>query len=501
MAARPKALPGAAASDGVKTPIAPGIIARLTGAVRYVVTGAGPEAWFGPGQPLTPVAQREAQGRQFDYPVYVNYRYTPRGDEAISFGQLRALADSCDVVRLAIETRKDQLCNLEFGVVPKDDEKDPDDRCQQVQDFLQLPDREHDWKTWLRMVLEDMFVIDAATVYPRATRGGGVYSLDPMDGGTIARLINPDGRTPLPPEPAYQQALKGLPAVDYHRDELLYLPRNPRTNKLYGFSPVEQIVVTVNIAIRKQLQQLTYFSRGSTPDLIFGVPKEWNPDQTRQFKEWWDGLLEGNLENRAGTMFVPSDVKPIDTKERALKDDFDEWLARIVCYAFSLPPTAFVKQMNRATSDTAQEVALEEGLGPCMQRVAGLMNQIIWRWFGYTDLKFDWQQTAELDQLVQAEVNQIYLQNKVIAPSEVRADLGRDAMTPEQLEEVNPPPPPALDPNNPEAAASAGGPGGVTAPPAAGGGKTGKLVKKKASRRSIAIARRSRGRVRSSATY
>ncbi len=33
---------------------------------------------------------------------------------------------------------------------------------------------------------------------------------------------------------------KGLPAVNYTRDELLYLPRNVRSHSLYGFSPVEQ---------------------------------------------------------------------------------------------------------------------------------------------------------------------------------------------------------------------------------------------------------------------
>jgi len=30
------------------------------------------------------------------------------------------------------------------------------------------------------------------------------------------------------------------------------LPRNPRPHKAYGFSPVEQIVMTVNIALRRQ---------------------------------------------------------------------------------------------------------------------------------------------------------------------------------------------------------------------------------------------------------
>jgi hypothetical protein len=39
-------------------------------------------------------------------------------------------------------------------------------------------------------------------------------------------------------------------------------------------------------------------------------------------------------------------------------DEADEWLARVICYAMNLPPNAFVKQQNRATAGTAQEVAL-----------------------------------------------------------------------------------------------------------------------------------------------
>ena len=56
---------------------------------------------------------------------------------------------------------------------------------------------------------EDMLVIDAATVYPRYARGGSLYSLDVIDGATIKPLIGEDGRAPEPPDPAYQQILKG----------------------------------------------------------------------------------------------------------------------------------------------------------------------------------------------------------------------------------------------------------------------------------------------------
>ena len=53
----------------------------------------------------------------------------------------------------------------------------------------------------------------------------------------------------------------------------------------------------------------------------------------------------------------------IQTKEPELKGVFDEWLARIVCYAFSVSHQAFVNQTNRSTGETQKEMAEEEGLG------------------------------------------------------------------------------------------------------------------------------------------
>ncbi len=114
------------------------------------------------------------------------------------------------------------------------------------------------------MLLEDMLVNDAATVYPRLTRAGALYSLDIVDGSTLKPLIGEDGRSPEPPDPAYQQVLHGVPAADFSSDELLYLPRNVRAHRLYGMSPVEQIALTVNIALRRDITTLEYYRSGST---------------------------------------------------------------------------------------------------------------------------------------------------------------------------------------------------------------------------------------------
>lgn len=429
-------------SGGNKTPIDAAAVQRASGqnppnygisGTSYVITGTN-TAWMSPGPSLAPLAdgpQDQTRGRQFDFPVNVNLIPRARTNEPVTFDQLRALADNCDVLRLVIENEKDNLAKLKWKIKPKDEKKQPDSRCKQLTDFFTMPDQEHTWDEWLRMLLEDLFVIDAPCLYPLKTKGGDVtpsgtvsdwYGFEPMDGATIKRLILPDGRTPLPPDPAYQQILKGMQAVDYTRDELIYRPRNVRTNKIYGYSPVEQILTTVNISIRRALNQLSYYTEGNVPDLLFGVPDTWQPDQIRQFQTWWDSLTAGQSKKQG--RFIPGGIAPHDTKPLALKDEYDEWLARVICYAFSTQPSPFIKQVNRATAQTSQEEAQQEGLLPRMNWVRNLVNLIIWKYFGFKDLEFDWDQEEAMDPLVATQIQDIKVKNGTLSVDEARQDDG-----------------------------------------------------------------------------
>lgn len=518
-----------------KKPIEESIVARVVQGVRYMLTGSKPDEWFGPGQPIAPQAQDKdgVPGRQFDFAVNYNTRRAPRDGEGVTFDQMRALADSYDLLRLVIETRKDQMekLNWTFGLrpeiekqqkvkerheaakksatkvkakndslaageppppighsevpdIPEPPKEDP--RVQELRDFFSFPDQEHGWKTWLRALLEDLLVIDAATVYPRMTLGGDLYSLELLDGSTVKRILDSSGRTPLPPDVAYQQVLKGMPAVDYSRDELLYRPRNVRTHKVYGYSPVEQIIMTVNIAMRRQLHQLQYYTEGNVPEALMGVPEEWNPDQIKQFQEYWDSLMEGNTAARRHAKFVPGGMNVTLTKEAALKDQYDEWLARIIAFAFSISPQALVQQMNRATAETAQTQALQEGLLPVMNWVKDLMDYIVWKYFGYTDLEFKWDEEDEPSPEIQMKVLTGYVTAKVMDVDEARDKIGLPALTAEQKASMAPPAPPPLGMGGP--------PGSPTPPgaaPAAGGTEkpVGKLLGSGLRKASVAIAR------------
>ena len=140
--------------------IEPGLLTRVAQGLRWVVGGQAPEDWFGPMDPLPPSAQ-QVIGRQFDYPSGYNLVTQPRQAEPIGFDQLRGLADSYDLMRLAIETRKDQIARLSWIIrprvglngVPRAAHDDP--RIAQASDFFARPDREHGWDSWLRMVVED----------------------------------------------------------------------------------------------------------------------------------------------------------------------------------------------------------------------------------------------------------------------------------------------------------------------------------------------------------
>lgn len=412
-----------------EVPLGPGFLERAAAAVRYASTGDASQwnIWFGPGAPPTP-QQPEVGGRQNDYQTAINMQWQPRVGEPIGFQTLRDLADGYDLLRLVIETRKDQLAKLEWSIKPRDKKAKPDARCEEIQGFLQCPDRVHGWDQWNRMFWEDVLVVDALTILPRKTLGGDPYALDIIDGTTIKPIIGADGRQPMD-GPAFQQVIKGIPVANFTSQELVYRPHNVRSHKIYGYGKVEQVLTTVNIALRRQIYQLQYYTEGSAPDLIFSVPDTWNPNQIKAFAEWWWSMLgNGNTAQKRKGMFVPAGVKPVDVKEQALKDLYDEWLARIICYAFSVPPQALVKEQNRATASTQKDMSKEEGLLPLMTYQKGVMDGILRDFFDAPDLQFSWSQEAATSPEDQAKIDASDVQAGIRLVNEVRADRGLEPL-------------------------------------------------------------------------
>ena len=269
-----------------------GKLQQLGAAIRGQFYGPNGEDFFGPGEPLSEAAP-EAKGRRFDYPVNYNVRITPK-DEGVDYPELRALADGCEIMRQIIETRKDQIVTIPFNFKPKDEKAKPDKRCQTLVDFFQYPDGEHDYASWLRMILEDWIVIDAIALFPAK----GPDRIEVVDAATFKKFLNDQGRTPKPPAPAYLQVIKGVQAVWYTADEIIMRHRNPRSNRIFGFSPVEQCQLMINLAIRRALHVINEYTEGNTPEGIYQLPADWTIEMVKEFAAYFNSKTVDNLAER-----------------------------------------------------------------------------------------------------------------------------------------------------------------------------------------------------------
>ncbi len=378
---------------------------------------------FGPGAPIAPAGP--APVRAWDFPVAINSVVPPRAYEPFGFAQLRAFAN-VEMVRLAIETRKDQIERIDWRIKPREGAATPDPGdVARITAFWRKPDGVTPFATWLRLALEDLLVIDAPAIERRFARGGALAGLDIIPGDTIHPMVDDTGRRPRGPGAvAYQQVIKGVAWADLSDADLIYAPRNPRPNHNYGLSPVEQIIVTINTVIRRQAAQLAYFSEGNLPAGLLNGPEGWSPDQIRDMQLWLDSRLSGQAVEQAKLLWVPSGTRYQAFKDSPLKDDFDEWLARIVTFAFSLPPTAFIRQMNRGTAGADHDRGQEEGLEPLKLWAKRLIDGVIQDDLGAPDLEFCWNDAPTVDPMVQAQIDDLAIRNGSMTINEVRARRG-----------------------------------------------------------------------------
>lgn len=412
--------------EEIGKPVSESLMQRVKAAIGIVMGKAPSEQWMGAGQPLPAIAQ-ETAGRKTDYAVFRNTTINPKTDEGITFAQLRAVAEAYDPLRLVIETRKDQLAGQTWIIKPKDKTKKDDPRAEALVALFACPDGEHEWSDWLRLIMEDLLVIDAVAVYPRKTIGGATYGFEVIDGATIKRVVDDSGRTPIKGV-AYQQILKGMPASDFEAGELVYRARNLRSNRFYGYSPVEQVVSTVQIGLNRQMSQLAYFTDGTVPDAFMGVPEGWDIAQIKEWQNYFDALMRGDPNKKRSIRFMAGDMAKTykETKQPPLKDMFDEWLMRLICYAFSIDPTPFIAQVNRSVAETTREQALQEGLLPLMNWVKNLVNHLLKTYCDAPDMEFCWEEEEVVGAVEQATILGIYVDKGIMDSDEARAKIGME---------------------------------------------------------------------------
>ena len=419
----------------------------------------------GPGVPLVPALPHGKVPREFIPTIGENLNYIPRTafPELTPFQTLRNLADASDIVRLAIEDVIQQVVGLEWDVHPVDAEGGTSERKQRskalspnvarVKEFLRRPDRDRSFKAWLTSLLEDCLVLDALCFYRELDLLGRPRALVQIDGATITPLVDPYGRLAEAPAAAYQQVAYGRVETEFHRPyldreewasavkgaggdvekyptELVYTPRKPRVWSPYGQSPVERVIITVNLALRRQLHYLAYYTDGNIPEAFWKCPANWEPVHVEKMQDDFEKLLEGESGARRRLRFMPGGEGAGLENPRGAdewKKEFDEYLARVVCYAFNTSPLPLVQLMNRSTSEQADAGETHSGHHPLMEYVACLVTREIQEFLGEPELEFIWTEDKERDERLFVDKAMAFVGKGILTIDEVRDDMGLDA--------------------------------------------------------------------------
>ena len=385
--------------------------------------------FYSPFQPIIPFGRPGTPPREWDYMTGENLRFIDPRMEL--YKRLRLMRRGWGVLATIIETRKDQLLKMPWQIQLRNNPRGTSKAVDKLREFYRLPDGKLTFNQWARKLLDDLFVIDAPTLHVGyRNMAGEPLIVEVFDGATIKPLIDDAGRRPDAPSPAFQQIIKGLPMDNFDETEILYMPMRAQPEyPIWGYSPVEQIFIEITEAIKKTMYQLGFWTEGNLPDMIMSVPKEWNPRQIAGFQALFDAQLSGNLGQKSKVRFVPDGMKPYDIKGSAgenLTSNRDELLIRLACYAFSVSPTPFIKGMNRATAQVAQDESTIEGLHPLMAWFKDdVMDRLITVEHGVDEAHFVWLPAPEADQLKRSQIFMNKVKSGLITINEARQQDGQ----------------------------------------------------------------------------
>ena len=453
-----------------------------------------PRALGGSGTPMPPVMPAGTEPRAIVMPWLYNTGARPRANSGITltpFDQLRAFADF-DLVSIAKKDVKDQILGMRWVVRVrpefKGQEKQLAKTIDSVRAFVSMPDALAgvEWPDWCGAVADEIMITDALTILPRKNLAGQLIGLEQIDGATIVPLVDDRGRPALPPNPAYQQIVRGMPETEFMFGDLLYLPRNRRANSPYGKSNTENVLFTANLAIRQAMHELAFYTDGNVPDGGMFSIKGATADQMAAFQTALDDIQRGRSDLRSGYMKVMPEGAYSAAKDRQWSYEFLEWLARVISWGFGVSPIPIAKQMNRATGSTMESSAMESGPRPIAGFIAGVVNRCLRAYGGVTEVEFAWADDETEDPTVVYQRQAVLLARGALTINQAREEQGDEpypfetpAMIdtpsgPQLLEKLiedlkNPPePPPQLAPKPPNGPGQDGGspPADVT-PPAA----------------------------------
>jgi hypothetical protein len=358
---------------------------------------------------------------------------------AFGFDMMRAMVDQTPILSAVIMTRERQIrrfCRVQetgkgpgFAIRHKDQSikmgKTEQSTITLLESFFtncgweskprqRMRLRRDNFSGFMSKLVRDTLTMDSAAIETewKRDKAKGLDGMYAVDGATI-RLCTESGYRG-DDELFALQVVQGNIRAAYTYDDLIYVPRNPRTDVMvggYGMSEVELLIKVVTGFLNAMTYNLKFFDSNTIPKGILHMAGDYSAEDLNSFKRYWNAMTKGVA--NAWTMPVMI-AKNGESKASFEKFDVDvdelmfgKWmtfLTSIICAIYGMAPDEInfesftTGTSSLSGSDTEEKLinSKDKGLRPLLSYFEDLFSDYVVSEFN-ENYVFRWTGLDEMD--------------------------------------------------------------------------------------------------------
>ena len=248
---------------------------------------------------------------------------------------------------------------------------------------------------FMAKTVRDSLTLDSAAIETefKRDRGLGLDGMYAVDGATI-RLCTEDGYEG-DDEIFALQVIQGRIRTAYTYDDLVYEPRNPRTDVLacgYGLSETEMLIRVVTYLLNTMTFNGSFFDKNAIPRGILHLAGNYSPEDIAAFKRYWTAMTKGiqNVHNLPVMVAKDQESKAEFTEIGGQLSEmaFGKWLSflsSVACSIYGISPEEVSMESYTSGksalsgSDTEEKITSsnDKGLRPLLGYFGNLFSDYI----------------------------------------------------------------------------------------------------------------------------
>lgn len=339
---------------------------------------------------------------------------------SFGFDAMRAMVEQTPVLNAVIMTRQRQIARFcrpqkggkgpGFKIASKEKTENIDENEQQSMKLLESFILNSGWETkprqrmrlkrdnlqnFMMKLTRDSLTMDSMAIETEWKRDKslGLDGMYAVDGATI-RLVSEAGYKG-DDEIFALQVVQGQIRAAYTYDDLIYVPRNPRTDVMaggYGLSETELLIRVVTGFLNAFTYNTKFFDSNAIPKGVLNLYGNYSDDDINSFKRYWNGMVKGV--NNAWTLPV---MVSKDAESKAAFESFGnevnevmfaKWmtfLASIICAIYGIAPEEInfesftTGTSSLSGSDTEEKLvnSKDKGLRPLLSYFESTLSEYV----------------------------------------------------------------------------------------------------------------------------